>query len=127
MKNVLLVRLDPAIEETIANHPEYMAALAQDNWAHVADLIHRVVGRTLTALPVSVDELHWSGYFVVDEGTREVIGSSDGTSCRSHRNHRQRRERGGTLLRSAATAAGLRFAAPERGDVRRAREARDLV
>ena len=41
----------------------------------MADLIHRVVGRTLTALPVSVDELHWSGYFAVDESTREVIGS----------------------------------------------------
>jgi len=75
MKNVQLVRLDPEIEEAIANHPEYMEALTQDNWAHVADLVHRVVGRTLVAVPASVDELQWSGYFVVDEGTREVVGS----------------------------------------------------
>jgi RimJ/RimL family protein N-acetyltransferase len=25
--------------------------------------------------PVSVNELQWGGYFVVDEGTREVVGS----------------------------------------------------
>jgi [ribosomal protein S5]-alanine N-acetyltransferase len=75
MKNVQLVRLDHAIEEAIANHPEYMDALVQDNWARVADLVHRLVGRTLVAVPVSVDELQWGGYFVVDEGTREVVGS----------------------------------------------------
>ena len=71
MKNVQLVRLDHAIEEAIAHHPEYMDALVQDNWARVADLVHRLVGRTLVAVPVSVDELQWGGYFVVDEGTRE--------------------------------------------------------
>jgi RimJ/RimL family protein N-acetyltransferase len=75
MKKVQLVRLDPAIEEAIANHPEYMEALVQDNWARVADLVHRVVGRILVAVPASVNELQWSGYFVVDEGTREVVGS----------------------------------------------------
>lgn len=75
IKNVQLVRLDPAIEEAIANHPEYMEALVQDNWARVAELVHRLVGRILVTVPVSVDELQWGGYFVVDEGTREVVGS----------------------------------------------------
>ena len=41
----------------------------------MAKIVHRVVGRTLTVLPVSVDELHWDGYFVVDEDSREVVGS----------------------------------------------------
>ena len=75
MKHVQLVRLDHAIEKAIANHPEYMEALVQDNWARVAELVHRLVGRTLVAVPVSVDELQWGGYFVVDEGTRAVVGS----------------------------------------------------
>ncbi|HEY6507567.1 MAG TPA: GNAT family N-acetyltransferase, partial [Vicinamibacterales bacterium] len=75
MKNVQLVRLDPALEDAIATHPEYLEALTQDNWARVAALVHGVVGRTLVAIPASVDELQWSGYFVVDEATREVVGS----------------------------------------------------
>lgn len=75
MSKVLLVRLEPAVEASLGNHPEYMAALVQDDWARVADLVHGVVGRILVAAPVSVDELQWGGYFVVDEGTREVVGS----------------------------------------------------
>jgi GNAT superfamily N-acetyltransferase len=75
MKTVQLVRLEPAIEESIGNHPEYMKALAQDDWARVADVVHELVGRTLVSAPVSVDELQWGGYFVVDEATREVVGS----------------------------------------------------
>ncbi len=75
MRTVQLVRLERAIEESIGNHPEYMEALAQDNWARVADLVHGLVGRTLVSAPVSVDELQWGGYFVVDEATREVVGS----------------------------------------------------
>ena len=34
-----------------------------------------MVGRTLAAIPVSVDKLKWDGYFVVDTDTREVVGS----------------------------------------------------
>ena len=75
MRMVQLVRLERAIEESIGNHPEYMQALAQDDWARVADLVHGLVGRTLVSAPVSVDELRWGGYFVVDEATREVVGS----------------------------------------------------
>lgn len=75
MRNVQVVRLDSALEEALANDAEYMEALVQDNWARVADLVRRLVGRTLVAAPVSVDELQWGGYFVVDEGTREVVGS----------------------------------------------------
>ena len=75
MSAVQLVRLERAIEESIGNHPEYMEALAQDDWARVADLVHRLVGRTLVSTPISVDELRWGGYFGVDKATREVVGS----------------------------------------------------
>jgi RimJ/RimL family protein N-acetyltransferase len=75
MANIQLVRLDPAIENTLTDHPEYMDALVQDNWTRVADLVHRLIGRTLVATPISIDELQWGGYFVVDEDTREVVGS----------------------------------------------------
>ena len=75
MKDVQLVRLDPATEESLANDPAYMDAMVEDNWAQVADLVHRLVGRTLTAVPVSVDKLEWDGYFVVDTEMREVVGS----------------------------------------------------
>ena len=49
--------------------------MINDDWAKVADLVHQLVGRTLTAVPASVDELAWKGYFVVDTETREVVGS----------------------------------------------------
>ena len=75
MKNVLLVRLDPALEKRLGDEPEYMAALIAGDWPAAADVVHRVVGHTLTAAPVSVDELRWGGYFAVDEETREVVGS----------------------------------------------------
>lgn len=52
-----------------------MEALVHDNWPRVAELVHSVVGRTLLTPPVSVDELQWGGYFAVDEGTNEVVGS----------------------------------------------------
>jgi hypothetical protein len=52
-----------------------MEALGQGDWTRVAAVAHRVVGRRLASIPVSVDELHWDGYFVVDESTRELVGS----------------------------------------------------
>ena len=75
MSNIQLVKLDPAIEEAFAKDAEFMEALTQDNWARVAELVHKRVGRVLVPIPVSLDELQWGGYFVVDEGTRDVIGS----------------------------------------------------
>lgn len=75
MKNVQLVRLDPAIEQSLTNDPAYMEAMIEDNWEQVANLVHQLIGRTLTATPVSVDKLEWGGYFVVDTSTREVVGS----------------------------------------------------
>ena len=54
MKDVQLVKLDPAIEASLVDDPAYMAAMVEDNWAQVADLVHQLVGRTLTATPVSV-------------------------------------------------------------------------
>lgn len=73
--NIQLVRLAPSIEETLAKHPEYLPALMQDNWPRVAQLVHELIGRTLSHVPISVDELQWGGYFVVDQATREVVGS----------------------------------------------------
>ena len=72
---VQLVRLDPQIEKAVSDQPGYRDALILDQWARVAELVHQVLGRVLVAVPVSVDELRWSGYFVVDEDTREVVGS----------------------------------------------------
>lgn len=75
MGDIQLIRLDPAIEQAFAGDEEFMEALAHDNWTRVAELVHGRVGRTLVPVPVSVNELQWGGYFVVDEETREVIGS----------------------------------------------------
>ena len=52
-----------------------MDALVREDWPEAANVVHRLVGRTLTVAPVSVDELHWDGYFVVDKDSREVVGS----------------------------------------------------
>ena len=75
MPNVQLIRLESAIEERLTNDLGYTTALAAEHWAHAAEIVHEHIGRTLTARPASVDELHWGGYFVVDEDTREVVGS----------------------------------------------------
>lgn len=75
MRNVQLVTLDPSVEKVLARDPEYMDALIQDNWPRVADIVHRVVGRTLNSVPATVDTLHWGGYIILDETTGEVIGS----------------------------------------------------
>ncbi len=75
MSRVQLVRLDPVIEAAVGDDPEYMESLVEDNWARLARVVHRHVGRTLTAHPISVDKLEWEGYFVIDERTREVVGS----------------------------------------------------
>ena len=75
MKNIQLVRLDPAIEQSLVNDSEYLEAMMAGDWSQVADLIHQRIGRTLTATPVSIDALEWDGYFVVDSDTREVVGS----------------------------------------------------
>ena len=75
MKDIQLVRLDREIEESLTDDPAYIGAMVHENWAQVAKLTHERIGRTLTADPVSVDKLEWSGYFVVDTNTREVVGS----------------------------------------------------
>jgi [ribosomal protein S5]-alanine N-acetyltransferase len=75
MGNIQLVRLDSTIEQAFASDEAFMGALAADDWARVAEIVHGRVGRTLVADPLSVNELQWGGYFVVDEDTREVIGS----------------------------------------------------
>ena len=75
MKDIQLVKLDSAIEESLMNDPAYIDAMVKENWAQVADIAHQRVGRTLTANPVSVDKLEWDGYFAVDPNTREVVGN----------------------------------------------------
>jgi RimJ/RimL family protein N-acetyltransferase len=75
MKDVLLVRLDPAIEDAFVNDAEYLDALSRDDWDRVAACVYRRVGRTLSADPHSVDALHWGGYFAVDAESRQVVGS----------------------------------------------------
>ena len=75
MREVQLVRLDPAIEEGLVNDPAYMDAMIQDDWSQIARLVHQRIGEKLTATPVSVDRLEWDGYFVIDADTRDVVGS----------------------------------------------------
>ena len=75
MKDIQLVRLEPAIEESLTNDPAYINAIVNENWAQVADIVHQLVGRTLTARPECVDKLYWGGYFVADTDTREIVGS----------------------------------------------------
>ena len=75
MGNVQLVKLDPALEETLVGDPGCREALVKDDWPRVAELVHQLIGRTLVADPVSIDELQWGEYYGVDEGTHEVIGS----------------------------------------------------
>ena len=75
MKHVQLVTLDSSIEAAIARDPTYVAAMRQDNWPGMAEVVQSMIGPTLRVDPVSVDELRWGGYFAVDGKTREVIGS----------------------------------------------------
>ncbi len=72
---VQLIRLDPAIEEELANDEEHNEAIVREDWSSMAAAVQRVIGRTLAAAPISIDELRFEGYFVVDEDTREVVGS----------------------------------------------------
>lgn len=72
---VQLVRLSPANEERLANNTQLTDALVNSDWARVAEVVHRLIGRTLVAEPESINELHWGGYVVVDEHTLEVVGS----------------------------------------------------
>lgn len=75
MGDLELVRLDPAITKTLENDAEYLEAAGQGDWPRVAGVVQRVLGRTLEADPVSVDQLEWGGYYAVDAATREVVGS----------------------------------------------------
>ena len=75
MAVVQLVRLDPEIERTLSHHPDYLEALGAGNWPGAAEVVHRILGRKLTSDVVSVDVLHWAGYFGVDPATRELVGS----------------------------------------------------
>lgn len=75
VRDVQLVRLAPDLEELLADDPVYMEAIVKENWARVADRVHQLIGQTLSVDPISVDELAWDGYFVVDTHTHEVVGS----------------------------------------------------
>ena len=75
MATVLLVRLEPEIERNLSHHPDYLEALGSGNWPGAAEVVHRILGRRLTSAVVSVDVLHWGGYFGVDPASREVVGS----------------------------------------------------
>ncbi len=75
MKRVQLLRLQRAIEESLSNDANYLDAMVDANWSRVATIVHELVGRPLTAVPVSVDEIGWEGYFVLDADTRVIVGS----------------------------------------------------
>lgn len=75
MKDIQLVRLDPSVDESLLGNPAFIEAMVNESWAQVADFVHQLIGRTLTATPLSIDELYWGGYYVIDSDTREVVGS----------------------------------------------------
>ncbi|QDT68212.1 hypothetical protein MalM25_11300 [Planctomycetes bacterium MalM25] len=75
MKTIQLVRLDPAIEQAVHEDPGFFEAMVEEDWPKLAGVVQRHVGHTLTAEPVSIDELAWGGYFVVQAETREVLGT----------------------------------------------------
>lgn len=75
MTDIQLVKLDPSIDESLHNNPAFINAMVEENWTQVADMVHQLVGRTLTVAPLSVDQLEWGGYFAVATSTREVVGS----------------------------------------------------
>lgn len=75
MKTIQLVRLDPAIEQAVHEDPGFFEAMIEEDWPKLAGVVQKHVGRTLITEPVSVDELAWGGYFVVEPATREVLGT----------------------------------------------------
>ena len=74
LKDIQLVQLDPAIDASLIEDPAYLNAMVAENWEEVAHLVHQRVGRKLKFDPVSIDELVWDGYLVVDTQSREVVG-----------------------------------------------------
>jgi RimJ/RimL family protein N-acetyltransferase len=75
MRNVQLVKPERSVEKALADDREYKEAMAEGDWGRLADAVHRVVGRTMSPAPADMDQHPWGGYLVVDESTREVVGS----------------------------------------------------
>ena len=75
MHDIQLVKLDPAIDETLYDNPAYLGAMVEERWDQAAEIILQLVGKTLTQTPLSVDQLHWDGYYVVDKPTQNFVGS----------------------------------------------------
>lgn len=75
MKEIQLVTLDPKVDESLHNDPNYISAMMEENWAQVADMVLDTVGSHLTETPLSVDQLQWGGYLAVDSTTRQFVGS----------------------------------------------------
>ena len=59
----------------MAKPPSSSGSLPGQRHLLIAAIRQEIRGRTLAAIPVSVDKLKWDGYFVVDTDTREVVGS----------------------------------------------------
>ena len=70
-----LVQLDPSIETSLFNDSDYIDAMSNENWAQVADMTLRKIGRRLECEPLSINSHHWGGYYVIDTRTREFVGS----------------------------------------------------
>ncbi|MEM8944700.1 MAG: GNAT family N-acetyltransferase [Planctomycetota bacterium] len=75
MNTIQLVQLDPSYDESLHSDPAFFQSMMDEDWAGVAALVHKLLGRTLTIEPLSVDQLAWGGYHTIDAGTREIVGS----------------------------------------------------
>lgn len=73
--NARLLRLSPALEQAIADDPDYQEAMSKEDWTQLANAVVRVVGGSLSDVGSQPPELHWGGYLAVDENTQEVVGS----------------------------------------------------
>ena len=75
MASIRLIRLERETEQAIESDLRYFAALVNEDWGQVADVVYGVVGKKVDPLPAMDPELHWGGYLVVDVDTRTVVGS----------------------------------------------------
>ncbi|MEM8782529.1 MAG: GNAT family N-acetyltransferase [Planctomycetota bacterium] len=85
--DVQLLQLDPATQAALSRDPAYARAMADEDWArlaevlepHVSDLMQKPAGRP--PAPVSnrasdnASRDTWGGYVAVDPDTRAVVGS----------------------------------------------------
>ena len=76
MPSIELITTVPSMDHALSEDPEYQEAMSREDWPRLANVIQRIVGRTIPpGIPSTVTSDPWRGYFAVDPTTRELIGS----------------------------------------------------